>query len=85
MCDTLVSIGGVESNHIRQVAAAAARLGLGCVLVQEPVSMPSSRTERRIAAIRLLLVRWGRIAPGSRVLHAYLGGQPALNAYAGAF
>jgi 1-aminocyclopropane-1-carboxylate deaminase len=34
-CDTLVSIGGVQSNHTRQVAAAAARCGLGCVLVQE--------------------------------------------------
>jgi 1-aminocyclopropane-1-carboxylate deaminase len=34
-CDTLVSIGGVQSNHTRQVAAAAARAGLGCVLIQE--------------------------------------------------
>jgi 1-aminocyclopropane-1-carboxylate deaminase len=34
-CDTLVSIGGVQSNHTRQVAAAAARTGLACVLVQE--------------------------------------------------
>src|SRR5712691_8635181 len=34
-CDTLVSIGGVQSNHTRQVAAVAAQLGLGCVLVQE--------------------------------------------------
>jgi 1-aminocyclopropane-1-carboxylate deaminase len=34
-CDTLVSIGGVQSNHTRQVAATAAYLGLGCVLVQE--------------------------------------------------
>jgi len=34
-CDTLVSIGGVQSNHTRQVAAAAARVGLACVLVQE--------------------------------------------------
>src|SRR5438445_9859103 len=33
--DTLVSIGGVQSNHTRQVAAVAARLGLACVLVQE--------------------------------------------------
>lgn len=33
--DTLVSIGGVQSNHTRQVAAAAARTGLNCVLVQE--------------------------------------------------
>jgi 1-aminocyclopropane-1-carboxylate deaminase len=34
-CDTLVSIGGVQSNHTRQVAAAAVRAGLNCVLVQE--------------------------------------------------
>jgi 1-aminocyclopropane-1-carboxylate deaminase len=34
-CDTLVSIGGVQSNHTRQVAAAAVRAGLKCVLVQE--------------------------------------------------
>ena len=34
-CDTLVSIGGVQSNHTRQVAAAAARMGMRCVLVQE--------------------------------------------------
>ncbi len=34
-CDTLVSIGGIQSNHTRQVAGVAAHLGLGCVLVQE--------------------------------------------------
>jgi 1-aminocyclopropane-1-carboxylate deaminase len=34
-CDTLVSIGGVQSNHTRQVAAVAARTGMKCVLVQE--------------------------------------------------
>jgi 1-aminocyclopropane-1-carboxylate deaminase len=34
-CDTLVSIGGVQSNHTRQVAAVAAVAGLKCVLVQE--------------------------------------------------
>src|SRR5215813_6647961 len=33
--DTLVSIGGVQSNHTRQVAAAAAVAGLNCMLVQE--------------------------------------------------
>ncbi len=33
--DTLVSIGGVQSNHTRQVAAVAAYLGMRCVLVQE--------------------------------------------------
>src|SRR5204863_1640422 len=34
-CDTLVSIGGVQSNHTRQVAGAAAVSGLKCVLIQE--------------------------------------------------
>ena len=34
-CDTLVSIGGVQSNHTRQVAAAAAKTGMRAVLVQE--------------------------------------------------
>ena len=33
--DTLVSIGGVQSNHTRQVAAVAAHLGMKAVLVQE--------------------------------------------------
>ncbi|MFE5845460.1 1-aminocyclopropane-1-carboxylate deaminase [Streptomyces niveus] len=33
--DTLVTIGGIQSNHTRQVAAVAARLGLKAVLVQE--------------------------------------------------
>ncbi|KAJ3872735.1 tryptophan synthase beta subunit-like PLP-dependent enzyme, partial [Lentinula edodes] len=33
--DTLVSIGGVQSNHTRQVAAVAAKYGLKAKLVQE--------------------------------------------------
>jgi 1-aminocyclopropane-1-carboxylate deaminase len=34
-CDTLVTIGGIQSNHTRQVAAIAAKLGMKCRLVQE--------------------------------------------------
>ncbi len=46
-CDTLVSIGGVQSNHTRQVAAVAARAGLDCVLVQESwVSWPDAVYDR---------------------------------------
>ena len=46
-CDTLVSIGGVQSNHTRQVAAAAARLGMRCVLVQESwVNWPDAVYDR---------------------------------------
>ena len=33
--DTLVSIGGVQSNHTRMVAAVAAKIGMKCVVVQE--------------------------------------------------
>jgi 1-aminocyclopropane-1-carboxylate deaminase/D-cysteine desulfhydrase-like pyridoxal-dependent ACC family enzyme len=43
--DTLVTIGGVQSNHTRQVAAVAAKLGMRCRLVQEswvPFPMPST-------------------------------------------
>jgi 1-aminocyclopropane-1-carboxylate deaminase len=33
--DTLVSIGGIQSNHTRLVAATAAKIGMKCVVVQE--------------------------------------------------
>ncbi|GAB2465021.1 aminocyclopropane-1-carboxylate deaminase [Jatrophihabitans fulvus] len=43
----LVSIGGVQSNHTRQVAAVAARLGLQAVLVQESwVDWPDAVNDR---------------------------------------
>src|SRR3954451_19654459 len=68
-CDTLVSIGGVQSNHTRQVAAVAARLGLGCVLVQESwVDWPDAVYDRvgnillsRLlgAEVRLVEARFG--------------------------
>jgi 1-aminocyclopropane-1-carboxylate deaminase len=45
--DTLVSIGGYQSNHTRQVAAVAAHLGMKCVLVQEKwVPWPDSVNDR---------------------------------------
>jgi len=45
--DTLVSIGGVQSNHTRQVAAVAAKLGLKATLVQESwVDWPDSVNDR---------------------------------------
>ncbi|GKQ38274.1 1-aminocyclopropane-1-carboxylate deaminase [Streptomyces sp. A012304] len=66
-CDTLVSIGGVQSNHTRQVAAVAARAGLGCVLVQESwVEWPDSVYDKvgnilisRLAGADVRLVRAG--------------------------
>jgi 1-aminocyclopropane-1-carboxylate deaminase len=45
--DTLVTIGGVQSNHTRQVAAVAAHLGMGARLVQESwVNWPDSVNDR---------------------------------------
>jgi 1-aminocyclopropane-1-carboxylate deaminase/D-cysteine desulfhydrase-like pyridoxal-dependent ACC family enzyme len=38
--DTLVTCGGVQSNHARATAATAARLGLGCVIVANGVRPP---------------------------------------------
>ncbi|MCX4574196.1 1-aminocyclopropane-1-carboxylate deaminase [Streptomyces sp. NBC_01571] len=66
-CDTLVSIGGVQSNHTRQVAAVAAYAGLKCVLVQESwVRWPDPVYDRvgnilisRLAGADVRLVRAG--------------------------
>src|SRR5262245_54640702 len=66
-CDTLVSIGGVQSNHTRQVAATAARVGMRCVLIQERwvdwreavcglVDAPDSVSDRE-GSIRLSRIR----------------------------
>ena len=40
-CDTLVTCGGIQSNHARATAAAAARLGLDCVLVLDAEGDPA--------------------------------------------
>ena len=66
-CDTLVSIGGVQSNHARQVAAVAARVGLACVLIQESwVDWPDAVYDKvgnilisRLAGADVRLVRAG--------------------------
>lgn len=40
--DTIVTVGAVQSNHVRQTAAAAAKLGLACeVLLEHRVTDPS--------------------------------------------
>lgn len=36
--DTLITIGGIQSNHARQTAAAAAKFGFNCHLILEDVS-----------------------------------------------
>lgn len=45
--DTLVSIGGYQSNHTRQVAAVAAKIGMKALLVQEKwVNWPDVTNDR---------------------------------------
>ncbi|MGC9360209.1 MAG: D-cysteine desulfhydrase family protein [Anaerolineae bacterium] len=39
--ETLITTGAVQSNHARQTAAAAARAGLGAVLVLAPMAPPT--------------------------------------------
>ncbi|AXK31697.1 1-aminocyclopropane-1-carboxylate deaminase [Streptomyces armeniacus] len=65
--DTLVSIGGIQSNHTRQVAAVAARLGMKAVLVQESwVDWPDAVNDKvgnillsRVMGADIRLVRAG--------------------------
>ncbi|MFI5617600.1 1-aminocyclopropane-1-carboxylate deaminase [Streptomyces sp. NPDC051567] len=65
--DTLVSIGGIQSNHTRQVAAVAARAGLKAVLVQESwVDWPDAVNDKvgnillsRVMGADIRLVRAG--------------------------
>jgi 1-aminocyclopropane-1-carboxylate deaminase len=60
-CDTLVSIGGVQSNHTRQVTGVARHLGLGAVTVQEGwVDWPESSYEK-VGNIQLTRILGGDI------------------------
>ncbi len=52
-CDTLVSIGGVQSNHTRQVVGVACHLGLAAVTVQEHWVEWSDPSYERVGNIQL--------------------------------
>ena len=63
----LVTVGGVQSNHARVTAAAAARLGLGCVLILngDPPDPPTGNhlLHRLLGAkVRLIASRTERAA-----------------------
>ena len=82
--DTLVSIGGVQSNHTRQVAAVAAKLGLKARLIQESwVDWPDSVNDRvgnillsRIMGADVRLVARGLRHRHQEQLGAGAGGGP---------
>ena len=50
--DTLITTGGVQSNHARATAAVAARMGLGCVLIAN--GAPQDRPTANALLDRLL-------------------------------
>jgi 1-aminocyclopropane-1-carboxylate deaminase len=60
-CDTLVSIGGIQSNHTRQVTGVARHLGLGCVTVQEHWVDESDALYDRVGNIQLTRIMGGDI------------------------
>ena len=55
--DTIVTVGAVQSNHVRQTAAAAAKLGMQCeVLLEHRIAQPSElyRTSGNVLLDRVL-------------------------------
>lgn len=60
-CDTLVSIGGIQSNHTRQVTGVARHLGLEAVTVQESwVDWPDMNYDK-VGNIQLTRIMGGDI------------------------
>src|SRR5262249_49500047 len=71
--DTLVTVGGVQSNHARATAAAAASLGMRCVLIINgmPPAHPSGNAllDRLLGAeIEYIASRDARNGAGERVM-----------------
>jgi 1-aminocyclopropane-1-carboxylate deaminase len=60
-CDTLVSIGGIQSNHTRQVTGVARHLGLGAVTVQEGWVDYNDMVYDRVGNIQLTRIMGGDI------------------------
>lgn len=51
--DTLVTVGAIQSNHTRQTAAAAARVGLGCALLHNAWTPDAGAHYRRTGNVLL--------------------------------
>ena len=66
--DTLITLGALQSNHARQTAAAAAKLGLKCVLVLEdlvPQPTDAYRHNGNLLLDRLLGAQVKRVPRGT--------------------
>jgi len=60
-CDTLVSIGGIQSNHTRQVTGVACHLGMGAVTVQEGWVDYNDMSYDKVGNIQLTRIMGGDI------------------------
>ncbi|MCB0906386.1 MAG: 1-aminocyclopropane-1-carboxylate deaminase [Nocardioidaceae bacterium] len=60
-CDTLVSIGGIQSNHTRQVTGVACHVGLKAVTVQEGWVDYSDMAYDKVGNIQLTRIMGGDI------------------------
>ena len=49
--DTLITVGGVQSNHMRATASVAARLGMQCVLIANGAPPPVPRANALLDAL----------------------------------
>jgi len=67
--DTLITAGGPHSNHCRQTAAAAAKLGLRCILVLSGPPLPRSAWQGNLLLDDLLgaEIRWSDDRPPEAV------------------
>ncbi len=68
-CDTLVTVGKLQSNHARQTAAAAAKVGMSCVLLLERLAVNDTDLYARNGNAllnRLLGAEIVELAPGER-------------------
>ena len=66
--DTIITVGAVQSNHVRQTAAAACKLGLKCeVLLEHRVSEPSElyRTSGNVLLDRIFGANLREYAAGT--------------------
>jgi 1-aminocyclopropane-1-carboxylate deaminase/D-cysteine desulfhydrase-like pyridoxal-dependent ACC family enzyme len=71
--DTLVTLGGLQSNHARATAAAAARLGLRCVLIingeAQPKPTANALLDRLLGAeVEYIASREERAAASDRIM-----------------
>jgi 1-aminocyclopropane-1-carboxylate deaminase/D-cysteine desulfhydrase-like pyridoxal-dependent ACC family enzyme len=83
--DTLITTGGIQSNHARATASVAAKVGLGCVLVAngEPQGTPTANAllDRLLGADVRYVARREDRAPAMERIAAELrarGGRPAV-------